>query len=479
MRLVATLALFLLVMACSTGGDGGVDAAGKTDTAASLGDDTPPAGETGSADAPPAEVAPTVYPTAYVVDVRDLPQLPAANAVGPDDPMFFGQQMYLYDTFGAEVLGEYPPADFMLSLMDDPEFGPQFERFGFIPDPNDEFPIGFKRGVVDRDRALPTCAPCHTAKLPDGSIWLGMTNPRIDMRGFRIAVNRKWVEAGNPPLEDDRVLAKYAVVGPGRYSLDSSGYEHAVPAAIPSLFHGDQRSQFSFVGGSKTMKTEIYLSVWASGPGNPNEAEAVIPFVDKPRLNEMVAFFGSMAPPPAPPQDPDRVARGAEVFAEARCNSCHHPDDPSKDGVVAVDFSDDPQDRYPGDDPEYPNGSLAVDRVQYEMAYGGDGASVQVDDRVQDIFKFLVKNGLRAGPTDGYNTLGLHGLWFSAPYLNNNSVPTLEDLLRPAGERPVTFEHAGFTVDTRVLGSSNAGHEFGAELSGEDKTALLAYLRSL
>jgi hypothetical protein len=81
--------------------------------------------------------------------------------------------------------------------------------------------------------------------------------------------------------------------------------------------------------------------------------------------------------------------------------------------------------------------------------------------------------------TDGYRTSLLRGLWLTAPYLHNGSVPTLEALLSPPGERPVTFARGAFTVDTRAEGSSNQGHGFGAELPAEDRRALVEYLRSL
>ena len=42
-----------------------------------------------------------------------------------------------------------------------------------------------------------------------------------------------------------------------------------------------------------------------------------------------------------------------------------------------------------------------------------------------------------------------------------------------------SWDHDGFTVDTTIQGNGNGGHEFGTTLPAADKTALLAYLRSL
>jgi hypothetical protein len=69
----------------------------------------------------------------------------------------------------------------------------------------------------------------------------------------------------------------------------------------------------------------------------------------------------------------------------------------------------------------------------------------------------------------------------TAPYLHNGSVPTLRDLLSPAGERPASFPvgRNGFVLDTRVPGNRNIGHEFGAKLTPAEKDDLVAFLMSL
>ena len=45
--------------------------------------------------------------------------------------------------------------------------------------------------------------------------------------------------------------------------------------------------------------------------------------------------------------------------------------------------------------------------------------------------RYLVKPHYRARPLDG--------VWATAPYLHNGSVPTLEDMLKPQAERPSKF----------------------------------------
>ncbi|WP_238384963.1 di-heme-cytochrome C peroxidase [Hahella chejuensis] len=96
-----------------------------------------------------------------------------------------------------------------------------------------------------------------------------------------------------------------------------------------------------------------------------------------------------------------------------------------------------------------------------------------------------------------YKGRPLDGVWSSAPYLHNGSVPNLQSLLLPPEQRPQTFfvgdrefdpvkvgvstrKAPGATLfDTRLPGNSNAGHLFGVDLSSDDKLALLEYLKSL
>lgn len=113
----------------------------------------------------------------------------------------------------------------------------------------------------------------------------------------------------------------------------------------------------------------------------------------------------------------------------------------------------------------------------------------------------------------GYKARHLAGVWATAPYLHNGSVPTMWDLLLPASQRPKHFAVGSTELDPRTLGfrssiptdkegkplcagkglgytcfntleagNSNSGHEgpqYGTDLSVEDKRALIEYLKVL
>ena len=105
----------------------------------------------------------------------------------------------------------------------------------------------------------------------------------------------------------------------------------------------------------------------------------------------------------------------------------------------------------------------------------------------------------------GYKARPLTGIWATAPYLHNGSVPTLYDLLLPPEERPATFRVGSrefdpvnvgyvttedadnsFEFRTRddtghmIPGNSNAGHDYdNAAMTEQERRALVEYMKTL
>jgi mono/diheme cytochrome c family protein len=104
-------------------------------------------------------------------------------------------------------------------------------------------------------------------------------------------------------------------------------------------------------------------------------------------------------------------------------------------------------------------------------------------------------------PFNGYIAPPLDGIWITAPYLHNGSVPTLEALLN-SKLRPQfwsrDFEHPQYdydnpgwkykaeekplntsTYNTNLPGYGNYGHYFGDDLTNEERKAVIEYLKTL
>jgi len=118
-----------------------------------------------------------------------------------------------------------------------------------------------------------------------------------------------------------------------------------------------------------------------------------------------------------------------------------------------------------------------------------------VKDRLGNMFK------MPAEP-HAYEARVLHGVWATAPYLHNGSVPNLWELLTPPAQRKSSFmvgskkydpvnvgyvtEESPFKTGKLVVsgadvqpGNSNAGHDFGTQLTDEEKWQLIEYLKQL
>ena len=409
------------------------------------------------------------------------PQFEAANSVPEGDPLYVGQQLFLNETFGTGVLSSMPPADFLVQLMEtEPEvFGNQFENFGFIADPGNEFPIGLRRDPLFPDEYKETCALCHVATLPDGRVWIGAPNESLQLTAFNLAVEERWMAAGNPALFTEAEREKLRQLGPGRTSAESGSYPRLVPANYPPYWDIGLRNDLNYMGTGQNMRTEVYFSLFSAGCGDPNDEEAIVPWPAEELLAPFIEYMSSLRPPEAPAQDAEAVARGQQVFEEANCTTCHIVDDPEAEFVVPLDFSEGGRERYAGEEEGWPRGSLRTSRVHRFLADGDPDFPDSTDERVGILVSFIISKGLTVRQTDGYRTNTLRGLWATAPFLHNGSVPTLEDLLKPASERPVSFMQGEHQVDTRLFGFSNEGHEFGVDLSAEEKADLLVYLRSL
>jgi cytochrome c peroxidase len=79
--------------------------------------------------------------------------------------------------------------------------------------------------------------------------------------------------------------------------------------------------------------------------------------------------------------------------------------------------------------------------------------------------------------TGYYKVPSLKGVWYRGPFEHSGSVATLEDWFDPRRTRDayVPTGYRGYGVKTRAV----KGHPFGLDLNGDDRRALIAYLKTL
>ena len=123
-----------------------------------------------------------------------------------------------------------------------------------------------------------------------------------------------------------------------------------------------------------------------------------------------------------------------------------------------------------------------------------DNVRTHIEARVANMYKM-------PGEPNAYESRVLHGIWATAPYLHNGSVPNLYELLLSPDKRSPSFmvgsrkydpDKAGYVTTespykdgTLVVGSgaqpgnSNAGHDYSGDLNDDQRKALLEYLKQL
>ena len=189
---------------------------------------------------------------------------------------------------------------------------------------------------------------------------------------------------------------------------------------------------------------------------------------------DIAAFIRSIEPPKfAGVVDAALVARGQTVFQDT-CTRCH--------GTYGVDET-------------YPNLLIPADDVGTDPSLAND---FWANRDAADWFaaSFFGQGDARYEAVKGYVAPPLDGIWATAPFFHNGSVPTLAGVLdsssRPA-QWPMSFEDddfdaeavgwkttgAGAVFDTTQPGYSNAGHTYADGLSTDERRALLEYLKTL
>jgi mono/diheme cytochrome c family protein len=209
----------------------------------------------------------------------------------------------------------------------------------------------------------------------------------------------------------------------------------------------------------------------------------------EPKFKDLMSYLSTIKPPKWPFEiDQAKAAAGRSIF-EKNCSECH--------GTY-------------GDKPYYPDRLVELDEVGTDPARAR-GVSEKSIDHYNSTWFGRVHPVDKTVPT-GYQAPPLDGVWATAPYLHNGSVPTLDDLLnsksRPnrfirhtstefenydrekvgwrvkrieAGEKPIfsdLFQNRSI-YDSSRYGLGNGGHTFGDKLSDRDRSAVIEYLKTL
>ena len=249
-----------------------------------------------------------------------------------------------------------------------------------------------------------------------------------------------------------------------------------IPSDVPPLWNLNKKNAlyYSAIGRgdmSKHLMTVSLVTVSDTAVARTNHEN----FVD------VLAWIRQLKPPSYPQSIDQNLALEGKLVFDQNCAKCHGSyDSPDSYPNLLVDLGE------VGTDPTY---ALALD--EYAQWYNQSWPARQALKAT-------------AEPSPGYVAPPLDGIWATAPFLHNGSVPNLSTLLN-SGARPVLwkrdfsvhgrekydFEAVGWpfetpsqtndpdTYDTTLPGYSNQGHTYGDHLSEELRLALIEYLKTL
>lgn len=430
-------------------------------------------------------------------------------------------------------------------------------------------PIGFVTGTAEYrfprlrvEIANVTCGACHVGMMydslgrPTGGAWAGSANTSIDVgalskaayHGLKLAygrpelllatidtlfpdidpVERRTIEKYIVPAIDRRVKELSAGVdAPIPFNTGGAGQENAIASMRYQLGLIPTDSVWPATGyasipdvSNRHMRNVLLYDAGYVIPGHRRDARMTVDsmtddhllglariasvftvsvmgvrIAEAPRnvgaLDDIMHFIRAYQPPPFPGRIDRALADSGETVYASRCASCH--------GTMS----------HNGDRPRLislPNRLVPVSVIGTDPR-----RAAEADSSIGAALRAGYSQLARIDSTGAYVAPPLTGIWASAPYLHNGSVPTLWHLMHP-DQRPSRFYVGGHALDfarvgiagdvdddgtmrypsdyrswstptlydTAEPGRSNRGHEtMFTGMTESQKLALLEYLKRL
>jgi mono/diheme cytochrome c family protein len=385
------------------------------------------------------------------------------------------------------------PADFPSAMR---------ERYGLhvAPYDNDGLPMGlhFSKGLFGKG-VVNDCLLCH-AGVVAGQTVIGVGNASLDLQSLfedlmaieklplkisvRFGHGRGTIDPINPSaflaqMRDDDLNLQQAI------GLDFSEHVNSDPPAWWLLKRKQTRN---WTGGVRVNSLRVDMVNLLS----PLNSAAHIKKHES-MFADIHAFIMNVEAPKYPfAIDATLAERGRGLFNDAcaRCHGTYGPGGKYPNKIVALDVV--------GTDPRLARSLTRKNIDHFNKSWLGK-------EKAPDGSYYTIEE------TEGYQAPPLDGVWATAPYFHNGSVPTIEHVLnsktRPkiftrsyrTGKEDYDPERVGWKItaldqspsaelpgfelrkifDTTVPGRSNAGHTFGDSFTDAERRAVVEYVKTL
>jgi mono/diheme cytochrome c family protein len=375
-------------------------------------------------------------------------------------------------------------------------------RYGLheAPYPNKGLPMGLREAsyLLGKGPGV-DCMLCHSASL-FGKPVMGLGNTSLDLQALfdEVAQAQGFKQLTPYALSHVRGTSEASAAAVYLYQFRDPDLtvRREVKMALPENTCEDVPAWW-LLKKKKTM--------YATGPASARAVRPLMSFMltplysggyiksHEPTFRDIQQYLLSLEAPKYPfPVDPKKAAAGKELFEQtcARCHGTYGPGGTYPNKVVDVDVV--------GTDPTLATTySAHVERWYNESWFGQE--------------KGPDGKPLPVSHNRGYQAPPLDGVWATAPYFHNGSVPTVYHVLNSRA-RPKLFTRSyrtgkddydparlGWKVtpldrapgakapgierrkvyDTSQPGRSNRGHPFGDKLTEDQRMAVIEYLKTL
>lgn len=263
------------------------------------------------------------------------------------------------------------------------------------------------------------------------------------------------------------------------YQIEVPDEVPTVPLAVPPLWRMGKKNSMFYSGAFRGDHTRYMFAASSLCLEDLDEFAEIDSY-----FHHVRAWIASLEAPPWPYEIDQARAQRGEVIFERTCSGCH--------GTY-------------GDQESYPNLVIPQEDV------GTDPLLLIFEEVfVESLTPWFNRTFLRDSnylvSTGGYMAPPLDGIWMTAPYLHNDSVPSLSTLLdstsRPRYWRRASLDSQDYdenevgwrylveeegreagagpeVYDTTRMGYLNEGHTYGDHLNAEQRMALIEYLKTL
>jgi len=252
--------------------------------------------------------------------------------------------------------------------------------------------------------------------------------------------------------------------------------EYNLASDTPPLWHLQKKNALYYTAVGRGDFTKLIFQASVLGIKDSTAARKM-----QEKFVHIIEWINQLEPPKYPKEiDTTLALQGLKIFTK-KCSTCH--------GTY--------------EEPEtYPNKVISLDVIKTDPVYAEYAAEGEIVEWYNGSWFSKSEPHSWFEPEEGYMAPPLDGVWATAPYFHNGSVPTIYGVLtsqaRPQywkrtskDSQDYDWERLGWNTktknfgkgskvyDTTLPGYGNQGHYFGDGISEDDKIALIEYLKML